>query len=155
MFKIVMLISSVIFLLQGCINSSAKQQNSVSVTSTPSGAMVYANDKKLGSTPLQQNLYDAFPTGWENSSYQAQGQLIIKKSGCDDFKLKISDYLLSKPIHGELKCDLENNKTQLTETSMPLTEIEKRLDRTETLFKKGSITEEEYNATRKRILNEL
>ena len=164
MLKPVGLIIVAIGLLQGCSGSSIKDQNRPNVTSNPSGATVYADLLELGKTPLRHDLYDAFPAGWKNATYQAQGILSVKKDGCKDFTLKVSDYILSKPIHAELKCNSasksENSIPEIKADSSasqvaPSSGTEKRLKELEALFKKGVITKEEYKTNRKRILNEL
>jgi hypothetical protein len=153
------LILSTIVLMQGCSGSSVKQPNLPNVTSNPSGATVYANILKLGETPLRHNLFDAFPAGWENSIYQAQGVLVVKKEGCDDFTLKVTDHILRNPIHAELKCSevIKENKSipVVTTVTPPPGGTEKRLIELDGLYKKGVITKEEYKSTRERILNEL
>lgn len=159
------IIISALLLLQGCAGFSAKQDKPASVTSTPSGATVYANILELGKTPLKHNLYDAFPAGWKNSIYQAQGVLVVKKEGCKDYTLKVSDLILSKPIHAELECGEAGTSEKSTATvSSPTAtppvlttrgSTEQRLKDAEALFKKGVITEAEYKTTRERILSEL
>ncbi len=151
MFKLVTLLSSAI-LLQSCATSSANKPDQAAVTSIPSGAIVYANELKLGVTPLQYKLYEAFPAGWTNTSYQAQGVLTLKKEGCEDFTLRVNDYLISKPIHADLKCNKNYNKTK---QKASLSETKKRLEKVETLYKNKLISKEEHKATRERILNEL
>ncbi len=155
MFKATGIIISVVVLLHGCSNLSVKQQGLPNVTSSPSGAMVYANNLELGKTPLTHNLYDAFPAGWQNSTYQAQGILIVKMDGCKDYTLKVSDFILRKPIHADLEC----SKVTKSEKMIPITNsqgnAEKRFEELNALYKKGVITEDEYKKTRERILNEL
>ena len=165
MFKATTIIISGFFLLQGCAGSFIKGEKPASVTSTPSGATVYANILELGKTPLHANLYDAFPAAWQNSIYQAQGVLVVKKDGCKDYTLKVSDLILSKPIHAELECNEPDQPEKSTEAASspaatPLNATtnsgtEKRLKEAETLFKKGIITKDEYQKTRARILSEL
>ena len=163
MLKVAGLIISAM-VLQGCSGSSVKEQNQANVTSNPSGATVYADILEIGKTPLRHDLYDAFPAGWQNATYQAQGVLSVKKEGCEDFTLKVSDYILSKPIHAELKCNsISKSEKSAPEDkgATPATQIapssgtEKRLNDLEALYKKGVITKDEYTSTRKRILNEL
>ena len=149
------MIISAIVLLQGCSDLSVKQQKRPSVTSNPSGAIVYANILELGKTPLTHNLYDAFPGGWQNSIYQAQGILIIKMDGCKDYTLKISDLILSKPIHADLNCNLATKSEKATPVTNSHGQAEKRFEELEALYKKGVITKDEYKKTRERILNEL
>lgn len=131
-----------------------------SVTSTPSGAGVYVNGVEIGKTPLHANLYDEFPAGWKNSIYQAQGVLQVKMEGCQDFILKVSDSILSKPIHAELNCSKSSQPAILKAVAVPakpkaLSNTEKRLGELDALYKKGVITKEEYQKTRARILSEL
>jgi hypothetical protein len=155
MYKVILMVISSILLSQGCSGSSVKQQKPADVTSNPSGATVYADDQKLGETPLRYKLYEAFPAGWKNAMFQAQGVLKVKTDGCEDFTLRVSDNVLSKPIHAELKCS-EANKTEKSTTAViPHSGIEKKLEELDALKKKGIITKDEYDATRMRILNEL
>ena len=152
--KTKIIIISAVFFLQGCAGSSTKQKPA-DVTSSPSGATVFANILELGKTPLKHNLYDAFPGGWQNSIYQAQGVLIVKKEGCKDYTLKVSDLILSKPIRAELECSEVSKPVKMTPVNVPRNSTEQRLKDAEALFKKGLITKEEYQKTRERILSEL
>jgi len=166
MFKTIGVIIGAFLLLQGCSGSSVKQQKP-SVTSEPSGAMVYANGQELGVTPLHQNLYKVFPASWNKLVLQATGALIVKKDGCKDFILNVNDYILSEPIHAKLECNGVNTPvTKTPKVTEKATSIqspnkesngstEKRLSEVEGLYKKGVITRDEYQAIRKRILNEL
>ena len=153
--------------LQGCSSSSIKPDGPANVTSTPTAAMVFANGVKLGQTPLRYNLYEAFPTGWNNWVLSATGVLMIKKEGCEDYSLQVNDYILSKPIHAELKCSEENQAEKVDSVvhevkpasppanNRSVSDIEKRLTELEVLFKNGVITSEEYKTTRMRILGDL
>jgi hypothetical protein len=137
------------------------------VTSSPTGASVYANGEKLGITPLHYKLYKAFPAGWKDMMFQAQGVLTLKMDGCEDYILNVNDYLLSNPIHAELKCDgadssalqqpaqQDAGNASRQRAILPRAEVETRLKKLESLYQDGLITEDEYNATRKRILDEL
>jgi len=143
-------------LLQACVESTVRQPKLADVTSSPSGATVYANGKKLGTTPLNYDLYEVFPAGWANSSYQAQGELQVKMSGCDTFTLSVSDYILSKPVHAEMKCNEIEQQAILPVKNKALSGgIEKRLKELSVLHEKGVITKNEYETTRLRILSEL
>ena len=155
MYKVIIFLAAAILLLQACAGSSVKQPQQASVTSNPVGAAVYAGDKKLGVTPLMYDLYEVFPAGWANSSYQAQGELAVKKSGCEDFTLKVSDYILSKPVHADLKCEeLSNEQITADVQSLP-DSFEKRLKKLKGLYDSEVITKDEYSVARKRILDEL
>jgi len=161
------LVISAVTMLQGCSGSTVKGEGPANVTSNPSGAEVYANGEKLGVTPLNYKLYKAFPAGWKNMMYQAQGVLMVKMDGCEDFTLQVNDYVLSDPIHAELVCSdkiapevkstvNQEVKRPVGETvASPPSEIENRLNELEDLYEKGVITREEYRETRERILNEI
>lgn len=155
MFKKTGFIFGAIILLQGCSGSSVKQQEPADVTSSPSGAAVYANDLELGKTPLRYNLSEAFPAGWKSAVYQAQGVLMLKMDGCEDYTLDVSDYILSKPIYAELKCNEVSKSEKSTQAVTPHSVTERRLEELELLYKKGVITKDEYSTNRERIINEL
>ena len=155
MFKPAAMIICAIILLHGCSGSSVKQQKPADVTSHPSGATVYANGQELGVTPLHYKLYEAFPASWKDAMYQAQGELMVKMDGCEEYTLKVNDTILSNPIHAELRCSGVSKPEISTPVVRPLSETEKRLEELEALYNKGVITKEEYNETRQRILNEL
>lgn len=155
MYKTTIIIISTLFLLQGCAGSLTKPQKPAAVTSTPSGAAVYVNGLEVGKTPLQKNLYDEFPAGWKNSIYQAQGVLMVKMAGCKNYALKISDLILSKPIHAKLECNEVSQSEKTTPVKLPRVNTEQRLKNVEALLKKGLITKEEHKTTRERILSEL
>ena len=163
MFRLSMLFIAATVLLPACAGPSVKQQEPPSVTSTPSGADVYANGKKLGVTPLHYRLHTAFPAGWKNMMFQAQGVLMVKRDGCEDYTLEVNDYVLSRPVHAELVCGENIGPVSVQEPEPPggVTGaatgdgVESRLKQLEDLFNRGIITESEYKTTRERMLNEL
>jgi len=158
MFKTTAMIFSAMILLHGCASSPVNKNKPADVTSNPSGASVYVNNLKVGETPLRHNLFDAFPAGWKNSMYQAQGVLTVKMDNCKDFILQVSDSVLRKPIHAELKCSkliAKPKKSPVVVTPTLHGNLEKRLKKLEMLYKKKVITKEEYKMNRQRILNEL
>ena len=158
---------AIVIVLQGC-SMSATKNAPANVTSEPSKATVYANGLAIGETPLHADLYKAFPASWIDWVYQASGVLMVKKEGCQDFVLKVNDYILSKPIHAPLEChavvkneaetpvkDSINKPAVTSGKSKASSAIEVRLRKLEDLHKKGLITPDEYKANRKRILDEL
>jgi hypothetical protein len=162
------MILGAVLILQGCSGSSVKENRPANVTSTPSGASVYANGVKIGVTPLQQNLYKVFPAGWSNWEYSATGVLMVKKAGCEDYILRVNDYILSKPIHAELKCTKvveseevlpaasdEKKKALAAPVVKSGSAIENRLGELKDLYERGIITQDEYRETRKRILGDI
>jgi len=157
----------IIVLLQAC-SSSAVKESRPSVTSSPSGAAVYANGLKLGVTPLKKDLFKVFPTSWNNWKLSASGVLVLKKQGCKDYTLKVNDAILLKPVHAKLKCGLKPVMSEeapspppqaVTPQKLPvkkkMSKLEMRLNELTRLYKKGVITDQEYRSTRKRILDEI
>ena len=163
--RLILIIMAV--LLQACVGSSTKSNvKEANVSSTPSPADVYANGVKIGVTPLHKNLYKVFPAGWVNWGYQAQGTLMVKKDGCEDFIRQVDDYYLSKPIHVKLKCSGVVKAKPVMHKAQPVMQtkpaaaapakgVERRLMELERLYKKGIINQQEYKSTRERILGEL
>lgn len=155
MLKTTGMIISAIILLQGCSGSLVKQQDPADVTSNPSGAAVYADGMKLGETPLRYKLYKAFSASWKDAIYQAQGVLMVKMDGCEDYTLQVNDDILSKPIHAELNCSEASKSEESTPVETPDSSTEKRLEELEALYKNGVITKDEYRVNRERILSDI
>jgi hypothetical protein len=152
--------------LPGC-SGALKDKGAANVTSEPSGATVYANGEKLGVTPLHHELYKAFPATWNNMMFQAQGVLMVKMDGCEDYILNVNDYILSRPIHAELRCDSavapvlqmpaqeDAGKASQQKVTFARGQAESRLKELESLYHSGLITEDEYKTIRRRILDGL
>ena len=164
-----MRVRSIVFLsmlvfLQACGSNSVKESRP-NVTSSPPGASIYANGLKLGVTPLKVDLFKVFPTSWSGWQLSATGVLAFRKAGCEEYTIKVNDAIISKPVHAKLKCDkhyvapaavpVHKPAVMMKAKKKKMTKIEKRLSELERLYKKGVITQDEYKATRKRILNEL
>ena len=93
----------------------------------------------------------------------------MKKSGCQSYSEEVDDALLSGDIHVTLNCDIEpqaidsQNKStdEHKESALESQElkqgdsIEQQLRKLNSLHEKGLITEDEYQAIRKRILKQL
>ena len=142
------------------------QGHKTRITSTPSGADVYSGQLKLGQTPLEIDPNEAFPPAWQNKTYQAAGVLIVRKPGCQEYNHKVSDAFLAKDIHVKLKCDPNYQPARAPASPAapataprpapaPRADIATRLQKLKSLYEKGLITQDEYKATRRRILDEL
>lgn len=148
----------------------------VRISSTPSEATVIANGTEIGKTPMVITPDQAFPPKWQGMAYQSAGTLALKKTGCKDYFKAVNDSFLSKDIHITLECSGEGDTRTSADPgvtegkdskpkemkappassgSMKGGYIEQRLTELQRMYKKGLITEDEYQATKKRILNEL
>jgi len=152
--------------LSGCAGL-VTHKKTISISSKPSGAAVYANGAKVGETPLAIVPDQVFPPRFVGMSYRAAGTLAIRKAGCEEYTSQVNDYVLSKDIHVQLKCD-PNYHPPAAQASPGVSSasgkpgpgtsdksIAFRLRRLEALHKDGLITDQEYHAIRKRILSGL
>lgn len=151
-------------LLSGCAgtgDSSEAQSGRIRITSEPAGAIAYADGAELGATPLAIAPGNHFRSGFVGFSYRYVGKLSIKKPGCETWSTEVNDAILSKDIHARLKCD--PNYRPASAAPSPGTpagtatgdQTIERLERIESLRRKGLISEEEYKQLRGRILEKL
>lgn len=151
-------------LLSGCAgtgDSSEAQSGRIRITSEPAGAIAYADGTELGATPLAIVPGNHFRSGFAGLSYRYVGKLSIKKAGCDTWTTDVNDAILAKDVHARLKCD--PNYQPAAAAPSPGTpagtatgdQTIERLERIESLRKKGLISEEEYKQLRGRILEKL
>jgi len=153
----------------GCAStgeSSETQTGRIRIISEPAGAMAYADGAELGATPLEIVPGDHFRSGFVGFSYRYFGKLSIKKAGCETWSTEVNDNILSKDVHAKLKCDPNfrpaataapaagGPSDSMSNPSSGDPTIE-RLERIETLHKKGLISDEEYKQLRARIIDKL
>lgn len=154
-------------MLSGCAGMGSigeSPSGQIKITSTPAGAVAYAEGAELGPTPLEIMPGDHFRSGFVGFSYRYYGKLTLKKAGCETWSTEVNDNLLSKDVHAKLKCDpnfqpapapAAGNPSAATSGSPSGDQAVERLERIETLRKKGLISEEEYKQLRTRILEKL
>jgi hypothetical protein len=144
----------------GMANSSETQGGQIRIISEPAGAVAYADGTELGVTPLDIAPGDHFRSGFVGFSYRYYGKLAIKKAGCETWSTEVNDNILSKDVHAKLKCDPNyqpaasgtGSAASGSHSTDPMIE---RLERIETLHKKGLISDEEYKQLRGRIIEKL
>ncbi len=90
-------------ILQGC----GSGRKGITIDSEPQGADILADGKNIGKTPMKIKQDDVFPPHWYGGSYVVKGQLELKKEGCEDVKMEVSDLVLSKDIKKNLSCNPE------------------------------------------------
>jgi hypothetical protein len=149
--------------------------NEITIDSDPQHASVYAEGTELGMTPLvirPGEVFQArFTTGGATggiAAFRYVGMLSIKKDGCKSYTTQVDDNILSRDIHVKLDCDpsyrAEKTPPATTEkapvtpdahVNKPDIAVEERLQRIESLYRKGLISEDEYRTLRKRILDTL
>jgi len=156
-------------MLSGCAgmsSSSESQTGRIRITSTPAGAVAYADGAELGATPLEIVPGNHFHSGFVGFSYRYVGKLSLKKAGCETWSTEVNDAILSKDIHARLKCDpsyqppspsvpAAGNPAGSIHDSPSGNQTIERLERIEALHKKGLISDEEYKQLRARIIEKL
>ncbi|MDX2487642.1 MAG: SHOCT domain-containing protein [Gammaproteobacteria bacterium] len=158
-------IVAVVLLLHGCSNTVAMPKHGeIAVDSEPSGATVYVMGKVQGNTPLLVQLQDVFPIVYAPDQQDLYGLVILKKDGCQDYLQRVSSAVLNTGVKAELDCaDVAAEQTptqtpQADQSGIPVpapTSLKQRLIRLDELHRDGLITDEEYAAARRRILDEL
>ena len=142
------------------------QAGKIRISSGPAGAVAYADGVELGATPLEIVPGSHFRAGFVGLSYRYHGTLSLKKPGCETWSTEVNDHVLSKDIHAELKCDPDfrppaplvpspPSPAQSSPVRPDRDPYVERLERIETLHRKGLISDEEYSQLRARILEKL
>jgi hypothetical protein len=120
--------------------------------------------KVLGSTPLVVRDQDVFPVVYAPDQQDLYGIVILKKDGCQDYLQRVNSTILKKGVKAKLDCTevaAEQASTQIPQGNQPSipvpapTSLKQRLIRLDELHQDGLITDEEYGAARRRILDEL
>ena len=120
-----------------------------------------ANGKPIGKTPMEIKTDEVFPPRWVGSSYMVKGNLVLEKEGCQKYQMDVNDTVLSKNIKAALSCsDVESQSAPAAAVAVPAKpaveqNVEQRLQQVKDLYDKGVITEQEYKAQRKRILDKI
>ncbi len=135
----------------------SEKSDHIQLVSDPAGATAYADGSELGTTPLAIVPGKHFRAGFVGLSYRYYGKLSFKKPGCEPYFVDVDDHILSKDVHAKLKCDpdFRTPADPMPSRVAPAGDYTERLERIETLHKKGLVNDEEYNLLRKRILDEL
>ncbi len=151
-------------LLVACDSSMIRPDapKEVELTSAPPGAVVKVSGKEIGTTPLRVRPGDVFPSGIKNWGYQYYGTLEFSKPGCRPVRIEIDDAVAKKNHHVELQCEQGAGATRGAEETAPApsvspdgADVAARLRRVEALHNEGVLTDEEYRAVRRRILDQL
>ncbi len=150
----------------GMDNGSPIQAGKIRITSEPAGAVAHADGAEIGVTPLEIVPGIHFRAGFAGLSYRYTGTLSLKKAGCEPWSTEVNDFVLSKDVHVRLKCDPNDSPAS---TSAPVAgtrsdqisnqpqgdQYIERLERIESLRKKGLISDEEYRQLRAHIIEKL
>ena len=132
-------------------------QDAIKVETDPPGATVYVLGKQIGITPLMLSPNDIFPVTYPRGMQSQYGKITLKKTGCGDLVLPVTQKVMSVGLHARLDC----GGTTFVPSGVPMDAqggretVEERLEGIKALLNKGLITEEEAKKARERVLNEL
>jgi hypothetical protein len=161
-----------------------ESRQQITIDSAPQNASVYAEGVEIGMTPLvikPGEVFEARFTGGDTQTggllvYGYVGTLSVKKTGCKAWSTQVNDNILSKDIHVELECgpdyqavevqpaapapvavpsDVSAPTSPASRPLQPSASAEERLQRIESLHRKGLLSDEEYKALRQRVLDTL
>ncbi len=150
--------------LVAVLASGCGASRSITIDSDPGGAVVRASGRDIGRTPLRIDPDQVFPPRFVGGRYQAVGELVVAKPGCEPYRRRVDDAVLSRDIQVKLACrpvqrppqepvrDPDSGATGQRNASPS---IERRLRVLEGLRRDGLVTEGEYKAIRRRILDAL
>ena len=152
--------------LVGCagIAPAQNQAAKIRISSEPAGAIAYADSNELGATPLEIAPGDHFRSGFVGTSYRYYGKLTIRKPGCAPWSTEVDDHVLSHDVRVKLKCDPgllpaseapASPQSAAGSASRLNDKTVERLERIESLRKRGLISDEEYRQARARIIDHL
>lgn len=158
-------------------------QRQITIDSVPQGATVLANGIEIGTTPLPidpgKHYHASFTSGGSTGGiieFRYVGSLALKKPGCKDYSTQVNDNILSKDIDIQLDCDPAYRPVAAQPvTPAPVTppaavvapgipekqpartysDAQERLLQIESLHNKGLLSDEEYQALRKRVLDTI
>jgi len=161
-------------LASGCAPMGTKPGR-VDVSSDPAGADVYVMGSKVGVTPLTVDQDAIFPLTYPAEKQALYGMVELRKAGCLPARQNVSTRAVSRGLHVKLDCGeaaraetpaprqtqpdrpaaTANEPTPATPVVKEKPGIELRLKQVQELRDKGSITEQEAQEIRRRILEEL
>ncbi len=124
-----------------------------SVSSTPAGATVYVMGEPLGTTPLEIRKEQVFPGTFPSQLQNEYGIVTLEYQGCETYRKAVNNTILENGLKAQLKCQ-ETKAPAAIEVAPPMS-VKQRLQQLKSLYDEKLITEQEYNARRKVILNDL
>jgi len=150
-------------LLGACaVAGNSADRHSITITSEPAGADVLADGVEIGITPVAISPAGVFRTGVTSGSdsllaYRYIGRLMVRKEGCTDYVTEVDDHLLAGDIAVRLECDPDYRPPAAVPATQPEQPADagQRLLRIEALHDRGLISDDEYQALRRRVLDTL
>ncbi|MES9972103.1 MAG: hypothetical protein ABW092_18880 [Candidatus Thiodiazotropha sp.] len=101
----VICITASLSMLQACSGiGGVSGDMTLNVTSEPSGAGIYVMGKAVAETPAEISQQQLYPAGYDAKDQQLYGTLVIRKTGCQDFKKRIGYQDFNSDLSVKLNC---------------------------------------------------
>jgi hypothetical protein len=141
-------------MLIGCCTITGCANKIVQINSDPTGAEVLTNLERLGTTPLTTSKDEIMPF-WRSDMVPTYAVITIRKSGFQDYKVRVSEYDMPDKINANLFPSPVQEKIINNQTSGQKESIEIRLAAIKRFYDKGTVTKDEYESKRKEILDRM
>ena len=147
------------FGVTGCVGplrESGGGVHTIRVLSEPPGATVLADGRELGTTPLVIRPDEVFPARFVGREYRYAGTLALRRPGCRPWSVQVDDAVLARDVVARLECSPGAAAPARGKPTVSGEDpVAERLRRARRLHEEGLITDEEYRALRRRILESL
>ena len=135
------------------------QQESFKVDSLPVGASVLVLDEAMGQTPMTLHRRDVFPRNYDQDKQHLYGRVELRHPGCKPFITTVSSRVLNDGLKAKLECG-EQTAAPAAPQPAPIQQeedssLKQRLIKLKELHEEGLINDEEYEAKRRQLLEEL
>jgi len=150
------LLLSLVLLMAACSQTPLLSggDNQVTVSSEPSGALVYVMGEMVATTPAVIDLSVVYPVTYAQEHQGDYGRITLKHAGCEDRVITVSSSMLSSGLKTKLDC-FAAEAAQITTPALADKPVAQRLEELQALRDRGMISEEEYLTIRRRILESL
>lgn len=162
---------ALIFLLSACNSNGVlnDSHNEIPVASEPSGASVYVMGALQGTTPMKLNITSLYPVTYTKENEKDYGRITLKRDGCSDRVVKVTNNVTSKGLKEKLDCVVDENAVveEAVSKGMKVKAISEkeassvdktarsRLQELKILKDEGLIDAKEYQDVRMKILQSL
>jgi hypothetical protein len=144
--------------LSGC-SLAPPSSDSFTISSEPPGADVFVFGEKVGTTPVDIAVAQVFPNTFAAEQETLYGRVVLRKEGCTEQTVPVGTKVVARGM--KVKLDCGKPAATAAPASLPVpapaeqNDVAARLQRLKALRDDGTITADEYDAHRRRILESL
>ena len=144
--------------LSACSGNSLtpSQGATFQVDSVPVGASVLVLGEAVGQTPMVLQRSDVFPHNFDHDKQHLYGRVELRHPGCNAYITTVSSHVLSDGLKAKLECGEKTTKEAASEVRQSEdSSLKHRLIKLKEIYEEGLISDEEYEAKRQQLLDEL